>query len=105
MSEVVKMKHFKAPDHRSVFATAMSAAKTGDGTLQMVFYRDSVNIADEDLTLSEAIDPQNPPKGAIQVLSSSANIEQTREDVITVIIPISAIDGFAKLLANLNQSE
>ena len=105
MSDTVKMKHFKAADHRSVFATTMSAAKTGDGMLQMIFYRDNVNIVDEDLILSEAIDPENLPKGAVQILSSSANIELTREDVITVIIPISAIDGFSKLLANLNQAE
>lgn len=105
MTDIIKLKHERAVDHLSKFATGMTATKTGDGMLQMVFFRDAMKVIDEDLQLSEQIDPASPPTGPIQVTSVQTNIEQYREDVVTVVIPTTTLDAFAKLLNKLNEAE
>lgn len=105
MTDIIKLKHERAADHRSKFATGMTATKTNDGMLQMVFFRDAMKVIDEDLKLSEEIDLASPPTGPIQVASQQTNIEQYREDVVTVVIPLATVDAFAKLLNKLNEAE
>lgn len=100
----VALKHRKNPHYTTTVASGLGiGGPSTDGFISIAFFREMVDV------LEEYFDRTEEPlaDGAVRVTMNSttkpAKIEQFREDVATVLVPVSSFHAFAEAVAAMSE--
>lgn len=101
----VALKHRKHPHYTTTVASGLGiGGPSTDGFVSIAFFREMVDVVEEYFDRIE----EPLAGGAVRVTMNStakpAKIEQFREDVATVLVPIASFYSFAEAVANMAES-
>lgn len=97
------LKHYKHAAHFTCVATGMAVSgPSPDGFVHVTYYRDRVDLVEELFEMPDGTDMSNPA-GPVTLTKKDppSRTEISREDVVTVLVPIALFDSFTKAFSGM----